>query len=235
MSQENVGQTKSTREHIVETYRHRARLYDITARLYYLVGYPQWVHRRKAVEALRLGPGDTVVEIGCGTGLNFPLLQQAVGPEGRIVGVDLTDAMLAQAQRRIRARGWTNVSLVQSDAVEFEFPDGVDAIVSTYALSLVPECSDVVAHGARALSAGGRFAVLDLMVPENAPRWLAQVGVAAVSPFGATEEWTSRRPWDAIRAAMQAELSDVSWTELFFGVAYLAVGVGSEHDNANAR
>ena len=230
-----MGQTKSTREHLVETYRQRAQLYDITARLFYLVGYPQWIHRRKAVEALRLGSGDTVVEIGCGTGLNFSLLQQAVGPQGQIVGVDLSDAMLAQAQRRIRARGWTNVSLVQSDAVEFEFPAGVDAIVSTYALSLVPECGDVVAHGAGALSAGGRFAVLDLRVPENAPRWLARVGMAAVRPFGATEEWRSRRPWDAIRGAMQADLSDVSWTELFLGVAYLAVGVGSDHNSPNRR
>ncbi len=99
----------------------------------------------------------------------------------------------------------------------------------------MPDCSDVIAHGARALSAGGSFAVLDLKVPENAPLWLARVGVAAVRPFGATEEWKSRRPWDAIRAAMQADLSDVSWTELFLGVAYLAVGVGTEHNGANAR
>ena len=53
--------------------------------------------------ALGLRPGDTVVDIACGTGLNFPLLEEAIGPDGRIVGVDLTDAMLAQAQRRIES------------------------------------------------------------------------------------------------------------------------------------
>jgi len=62
--------------------------------------------------------GDTVIDMACGTGLNFSLLQKAVGPGGRIVGVDLTDAMLARAQDRIKANGWSNVSLVQADAAD---------------------------------------------------------------------------------------------------------------------
>lgn len=219
-----MSSVESAREHIIGVYHDRARRYDITAKLFYLVGYPQRSHRRKAVRALRLRPGDTVVEIGCGTGLNFSLIEEAIGPEGRLVGVDLTEAMLAQARRRVEERGWSNVSLVQADALEFDFPTGVDAILSTYALSLVPECAEVIAHGAAALSRGGRWVVLDLKVPANAPRWLARVGLAAVRPFGATEEWMSRRPWEAIRAAMQAGLTDLSWTELFFGIAYLAAG-----------
>lgn len=214
----------ATRGHVVETYRRRALLYDITAQLYYLVGYPQRAHRRKAIEALRLGSGDTVVEIGCGTGLNFSALEAAVGRQGRIIGVDLTDAMLARAERRIRARGWSNVSLVQADALDFEFPPGVDAILSTYALSLVPECAEVIAHGAAALAPGGRLVVLDLKPPENAPGWLVRAGMATVRPFGTTEEWMARRPWEPIAGAMRASLADVSSTELFFGIAYLAAG-----------
>jgi demethylmenaquinone methyltransferase/2-methoxy-6-polyprenyl-1,4-benzoquinol methylase len=215
-----MSQIDTTREHLVETYRRKARRYDVTSQLY----FRQWAHRRQAVKALRLRPGDTVVEIACGTGLNFPLIEQEIGPEGRIVGVDLTDAMLAQAQHRIEASGWSNVSLVQADMAEFEFPAGVDAVLATYPHALLPHSGQVIAHGARALSPGGRWVVLDLKVPDKLPRWLAQLAVATVGRRASLQEWVEGRPWEAVRAAMQDTLSDLSWTELFFGIAYIAVG-----------
>ena len=222
-----MTQVDRTREHLIETYRKKAKHYDVTSRLYPAPGYPQRTQRLRAVQALGLRPGDSVIDIACGTGLNFPLLEKAVGPEGRIVGVDLTDAMLARAQRRIETNGWRNISLVQADAAEFGFPAKVDAILSTYALSQVPECAQVIANGAAALSGGGRWVVLDLKVPHNTPGWIAKVGTAVVRPFASIDEWIMRRPWEAIRAAMQEELADVSWTELFFGTAFL--GAGSSH------
>jgi demethylmenaquinone methyltransferase/2-methoxy-6-polyprenyl-1,4-benzoquinol methylase len=219
-----VSQTGRTQERLIETYRKKAKHYDITSRLYPAPGYPQRTQRLRAVHALGLRAGDTVIDMACGTGLNFPLLERVVGPGGRIVGVDLTDAMLARAQDRIETNGWSNISLVQADAAGFDFPPGVDAILSTYAMTQVPECAEVVAHGAKALSGGGRWAVLDLKVPGNTPGWIAQLGTAIVRPFASIDEWTMRRPWEAIRVAMQEELADFSWTELFFGTAFLAAG-----------
>ena len=215
-----MSEIDGNREHLIETYRKTARHYDITSQLY----QPQWAHRRRAIQALRLRPGASVVEIACGTGLNFPLLQQEIGPEGRIVGVDLTDAMLAQAQHRIETNGWSNVSIVQADAAEFEFPTGVDAILATYPHALLPQSGRVIAHGAAALSAGGRWVVLDLKVPDNMPRWLARLAIATVGRSSSLEEWIVRRPWEAIRLAMQETLADLIWTELLFGIAYIAVG-----------
>ena len=151
-----MSQLDSTREHLIATYRKKAKHYDIVSQFAPVPGYPQRAQRRRAIEALGLRPGDTVVDIACGTGQNFPLIEHTIGPEGRIVGVDLTDAMLAQAQRRTESNGWSNISLVQADAVDFVFPTEVDAILSTYALSHVPECRDVIAHGAEALSRRGR-------------------------------------------------------------------------------
>jgi ubiquinone/menaquinone biosynthesis C-methylase UbiE len=219
-----VSQVDPTRERLIEMYREKAKHYDITSRFYPAPGYPQRVQRFRAVRALGLRPGDSVVDIACGTGLNFALLEEVIGPDGWIVGVDLTDAMLAQAQDRIETNGWSNISVVQADAADFDFPTGLGAILSTYALSHVPECADVIAHGAAALSGGGRWVVLDLKVPDNAPRWLSQLGTAAVRPFASVDDWIMRRPWEAIRAAMQEELADVSWTELFFGTAFIAAG-----------
>jgi ubiquinone/menaquinone biosynthesis C-methylase UbiE len=219
-----VSQIDNTREHLIETYRKKAKHYDITSQFYPVPGYPQRAQRLRAVQALALRPGDSVVEIACGTGLNFSLIEQVIGPDGRIVGVDLTDAMLAQAQHRIETNAWSNISLVQADAAEFDFPAEVDAILSTYALSHVPESGDVIAHGAAALSRGGRWVVLDLKVPDNAPRWLARFGIGLVRPFASIDQWIARRPWEAIRTAMEDRLADLSWTELFFGTAFLGAG-----------
>ncbi len=219
-----MSQIDRSRERLIKIYRKKAKHYDVTSRLYPAPGYPQRAQRIRAVQALGLRAGDSVIDIACGTGLNFPLIEEAIGPGGRIVGVDLTDAMLAQAQDRIKTNGWSNISLVQSDAGDFVFPPDVNAILSTYALTQVPACAEVIAHGAAALSGGGRWVVLDLKVPDNTPRWLTQLGTAFVRPFASIDEWTMRRPWDTIRAAMQEELADVSWNELLFGTAFLAAG-----------
>jgi ubiquinone/menaquinone biosynthesis C-methylase UbiE len=219
-----VTELDPTRERLIETYRKKAKRYDLTSRLYPVPGYPQRAQRLRAVRALGLRPGSSVVDIACGTGLNFPLLEEAIGPDGRIVGVDLTDAMLAEAQDRIERNRWDNISLVQADAAAFDFPAEVDAILSTYALSQVPECGEVIAHGAASLSGGGRWVVLDLKVPADTPRWLSQLGTAIVRPFASIDEWITRRPWETIRAALEEELAEVSWAELFFGTAFLAAG-----------
>jgi ubiquinone/menaquinone biosynthesis C-methylase UbiE len=207
----------SDQEHLIELYRKKAKHYDLTFRLYPIPGYPLGAQRARAVRALGLRRGDTVVDIACGIGQNFALLEQAIGPEGRIVAVDLTDAMLEQAERRIERSGWSNISLVHADAATFEFPSEVDAILSTYALSHVPEAGAVIAHGAASLAHGGRWVVLDLKVPDGAPRWLWR-------PFDSIDRWVARRPWETVRAAMQRELTDVSWAELCFGTAFLAAG-----------
>ncbi len=224
IEQHAVNQADRRRDRLIETYRKKAKHYDVTSRLYPVPGYPHGALRRRAVQAFGLRAGDSVVDIACGTGLNFPLIEEAIGPGGRIIGVDLTDAMLAHARDRIAANGWSNVSLVHADAAEFEFPARVSAILSTYALSQVPDCAAVIARGAAALAGGGRWVVLDVKVPDNTPRRLTQLGTALVRPHAAIDEWIMRRPWEAIRAAMQDELADLSWTELLFGTAFLAAG-----------
>jgi ubiquinone/menaquinone biosynthesis C-methylase UbiE len=221
-----VTRADRTRERLIEIYRKKAKRYDLTSRLYPAPGYPQGAQRSRAVQTLGLRTGDTVVDIACGTGLNFPLIEKAIGSGGRIVGVDLTDAMLARASDRVEANGWSNVSLVQADAAEFGFPAAVDAILSTYALTQVPECGHVIAHGAEALSGGGRWVVLDLKIPDSTPDWLSRFGTSVVPTTGSLDEWIMRRPWETIRSAMQETLADPSWTELCFGTAFIAAGSG---------
>jgi ubiquinone/menaquinone biosynthesis C-methylase UbiE len=156
-----------SKDEVRDIYRKRASRYDFTANLYYLIGFREWAVRKRSVRALNLQPGDTVVEVGCGTGLNFSLLQEAVGPEGRIVGVDLTDAMLEQARRRVERRGWSNIELVHSDAAQYRFPEGVNGLLSTFAITLVPEFDAVIQNGASALAPGGRWVVSDFKMSDG--------------------------------------------------------------------
>ncbi|MBZ0292064.1 MAG: methyltransferase domain-containing protein [Anaerolineae bacterium] len=216
--------TQSEKVNVVDTYRKRARNYDFTANLYYLIGFREWAYRKRAVAALNLSPGDTVVELGCGTGLNFALLQKAVGSTGKIIGVDLTDAMLSQARKRVAEQGWNNVELIQSDAAQYAFPPQVDGILSTFALSLVPEPDKVIESGAAALRPGKRWVVLDLKMPSNWLRHLTPIILPIVRPFAVTEALIDRQPWTIIRQTMEDQLSHVQFDNLYLGFAFMISG-----------
>ena len=209
-----------SKQQLVQLYRQRAKHYDFSANLYYLIGFREQAARKRAVAALGLRPGDTVLEIGCGTGLNFALFQRAVGESGRIIGVDMSDEMLAQARHRIERHGWRNVELVQQDAAMYQFPPGVNGIFSSFAITLIPEYDQVIRNGAEALAPHGAFVVLDLKAPENWPVWLVKLGVAITRPFGVTLDLRERQPWQVL----QDSLLDTSVTEFYGGFAYIAVG-----------
>jgi len=220
-----------TKPEINALYRRRARNYDVSANLYYLLGFRENRYRKRAVASLGLSPGDTVVEIGCGTGLNFGYLQDAVGGQGRIIGVDLTDAMLEQAGNRIRRNGWTNVELVHADAATFDFPDTVRGVMSTFAITLVPEYDTIIRRASEALGPKGRMVILDLKLPEGWPRWLVKLGVMITRPFGVTLDLSSRQPW----RAMEKHFSSVAVRNLFGGFAFIAVGRNSEGESESIR
>jgi ubiquinone/menaquinone biosynthesis C-methylase UbiE len=71
--------------------------------------------KKSAVNELGLKRGDRVIAFCCGTGQEFPFIQERIGPEGEILGVDWSNGMLERAHRRIADNGWTNVTLVKAD------------------------------------------------------------------------------------------------------------------------
>jgi ubiquinone/menaquinone biosynthesis C-methylase UbiE len=133
-----------TKGEVTGVYRKRAKNYNFATQLYYLLGFRINSYREQAIKLLRLKGGDTVVDVGCGTGANFPMLQERVGQNGKIIGVDFTDAMLAKARDRVERSQWRNVELVQSDAASYQFPETVDGVISTFAIIYVPEFDDVI-------------------------------------------------------------------------------------------
>lgn len=203
-----------------ERYRKLARIYDPGMWLYRAIGFRIDDYRRDAVAALQLKPGDTVVDLGCGTGLNFDHLQAAVGPAGRIIGVDLTDAMLNQARNRARRGGWKNVALVESDMAEYALPADADGVLATLALSTVPDYEQVVARAARDLRPGARIASFELRWPQRWPVWLARFGAWLNRPAGVTPDILDRLPANAITH----HFADVAYREVYFGAGYICSG-----------
>lgn len=136
-------------------YRYHAYVYDNT-RWMILHG------RRRAVAELGLRPDSSVLEIGCGTGLNFRYLLDVLDPDrGRLVGVDFSEDMLARAERRVARAGWRNVELVQADAAALQLGRRFDAIFFAYSLTMIPDWEGALDRAAEHLAPGGRLAVLD--------------------------------------------------------------------------
>jgi demethylmenaquinone methyltransferase/2-methoxy-6-polyprenyl-1,4-benzoquinol methylase len=210
---------------IARIYHQRAQHYDLTANLYYLFGLREFAYRKKAVQALNLKPGDTVVDLGCGTGLNFHLLQKKISPQGQIVGVDLTEAMLAKARQRAQRNRWHNIILVQSDAAAFELPQRVDGVLSTFALTLVPEYDQVIQNCASALSDGKRCVILDFKKPEHWPYWLIQTYVKLTKPFGVTLDLAERHLCESVRSHMDL----IDYKKFYFGAIFLCVGASAKN------
>jgi ubiquinone/menaquinone biosynthesis C-methylase UbiE len=192
-------------------YRRRAPRYDLTSRLYRLLGFRVDHYREEGVERLQLRAGDTVVELGCGTGANFDALERRVGPGGHIIGVDLTDSMLEQARARVAHRGWTNVELVLSDAGSYRFPEaGVDGVLATYALTLFPAFDEVIRRSARALRSGRRLVIVDFKAPDGWPPWLLRTIVPLLRPFGVTLGLADRKPWLSVERHLSL-LIECNW------------------------
>jgi len=225
-------QNSNSRKDVADTYQKRAPRYNFVVKLFDVFawfGFNISGWRRQAISALNLKPGDTVVDIGCGTGLNFPLLYREITSTGRIIAVDISEAMLAQAQQAITANQWTNVQLVCADAAQFEFPSRVDAIVSAYTLTLVPDCGKVISNAFAALTPGGRLVVLDMAWPQYCPLWWRNV-LFFLRTYGVTAEVLRCRPWEIVQRSTKELCQDYSQRQFWFGFFYLACGTARSNE-----
>jgi arsenite methyltransferase len=139
----------------------------------------------------QLNPGETVLDLGSGGGIDVLLSARRVGPAGKAYGLDMTDEMLALAQENQRKAGVENVEFLKGEIENIPLPDNsVDVVISNCVINLSADKDSVLREAFRVLKPGGRFAVSDVVVRGEVPEDVRQnmllwVGCIA----GALEEY----------------------------------------------
>ena len=210
-------------------YGRWARLYDVIATF---PGAGSW--REAAAQSLDLSAGDTVIEMGCGTGANLPYFRERVGPDGTVVGVDFTRGMLDRAATRIAREGWANVYLVHGDATRPPIEGPVDAVLAGFVVGMLADPAGAVGDWLDLIAPGGRIALLDAARSSRAsarPLDAAfRLFVAASTP-PATKLRYANPPWESLDervAAARRPLADrtVDHTHETFGLGFVRLSSG---------
>jgi SAM-dependent methyltransferase len=193
---------------VARTYGHEAAQYDARTA-------PFEPYRRRIVDLLPIEPGDVVLDVGCGTGLCFPLLQERIGPRGTIVGVDASRQMLDLAAARAAAQGWDNVELIEAGVDEAELPPVDHALFCAVhdVLQSAPAVDNVLAAvrpGGGVAAGGGKWA----------PSWALALntGVLALHAPYVGDFTGFGRPW----ALLAERMPGLAVREIAMGGGYVA-------------
>ena len=177
-------------------YEKLAKVYDFT------FGPTLHPGRVQAIQRMGIGPGDRVLEVGVGTGINASLYPR----DCSVTGIDLSSSMLEKARERIARKGIRNVRLLEMDAANIKFADNTfDIVYAPYLISVVPDPLTVASEMHRVCRPGGRIIFLNHFRSPNA---LLASMERAISPFTVHIGFKSDLDLPAFLA--QAELEPVS-------------------------
>lgn len=192
-------------------YRRRAAFYDLELALLEPV-------RDKAIARLALGPGDTVLDVGCGTGLSFERLRAGVGARGRIVGIEQSHEMIEKARERVARHRWKNVTLVCAPVESAALTGRADAALFHFTHDILRR-REAVGHVVRHLKPGARIVASGLQWARGWAR-AANLLVLPAALHSVTSLEGLGAPWSrlaAIAGPLEVEV-------LLLGAVYVARG-----------
>jgi SAM-dependent methyltransferase len=202
------------RQKALEQYRLRATVYDNE-----LAAFEPF--RRRSIGRLRLAPGATVLDVGCGTGLSFEPLLLAVGSRGHIIGIEQSPEMLDKARERVAQQGWPNVTLLDAPAEASHPSTLADAALFHFTHDILRN-PDAIHNVLLGLKPGAHVVAAGLQWSDPWA-WVTNWFVMMAAMYSATSLEGLEQPWSRL-AEHLAEL-EVS-TEPMGGV-YIASGVFS--------
>ncbi len=192
-------------------YRQYARDYDASAQRTMAL-------RRRTISRLELRTGDVVLDAGCGTGLSFSLLLDAIGGSGAVFGVESSPEMLALASERTAAAGWPNVILIKSSMENVALPRTADAVLFNYTHDVL-RSPGALANIFRQLKPGARIAAAGIKHP---PRWLDPLRL--YRRFKSRTCYISNEGLDAPWDLMAGYVPDLRIESTLFGSGFVAWG-----------
>jgi len=198
----SLSVTAVENDFVGSVYEKLAKVYDLT------FGPALHPGRLVALEGMGLKPGDRILEVGIGTGINAPLYPR----ECHVTGIDFSASMLDKARQRVEQKGLSNVRLMEMDAARLSFPDNsFDVVYAPYVISVVPDPVRVVGEMRRVCRPGGKIIVLNHF---RSPNPLLARLERAISPFTVHIGFKSDLDLPALLA--QTDLQPVSVQKVSF-------------------
>lgn len=187
---------------VERVYGNLASVYDV------VYGPPLHPGRLQAIDRMHIRPNDHILEVGIGTGINATLYPKHC----TVVGVDLSPSMLAKAEKRLRRKVVENVRLLQMDAANLKFADGVfDIVYAPYLISVVPDPVAVAREMHRVCKPGGRIIFLNhFLSPRPALAWIERL----ISPLTVHIGWKSDLDLSAFLAQAQLQAASIERVNL---------------------
>lgn len=191
------------------------RIYDAYAKIYdRLFGRVFDAPRKAAVEWLAAAPGETILEVGVGTGIALPMY----GDGPYIIGVDFSLGMLREARRCIEANEIRNASILRMDAIHMAFPDSCfDGLMAAYVVTAVPDYRQLMVEMVRVCRPGGRIVIVNHLHHRNR---LVAFGQRLLSPVTQRLGWRTDLSLDDVLAGTPLEVTRMT-TVPPFGLWYL--------------
>lgn len=204
--------------------------YDRISPLFSLGDMIAFPHRQKLIanhvlRRVNLSAGQTVVDLCCGAGHNLPMLVDAVGPTGQIIGIDLSDKLLARAQQRVTKCGWSNVTLLKLDACKLsEYVEHADVVLVSLALSLMPDKALVLNEIKKTLRQGGYLVVIEFRPFRGFARILNPILYSLMLPMPNINQAIFKEA-DASLAHIMQVFPNYEYTEHYCGGNYVAIAL----------